>query len=597
MEPKSRLGSTHHSTAERNTQAGQPGLPPLTQYHSLDRTKPQVIVMVAGVVVRCWRRITSHPRTRSQQRIITGETHEWSFETGERESRDQVTEAWVWLEGDSQPSKMSPGRTRRQEWRVSAVELMFSGEALENRSYSCRGEGEGEGEAAGTKYGRPHVTSEARETDLSLNTLTLTPGTFITVQTPLQHSPSLVFVLIPAGGSSGRSPCTSTQPSPSPPPPRPECDSSSAPEPGQYGVLWRREEERPARKAQCAAASGASAARLNAFLSKWFGSKHARISFPQRASPKWKCGRGKFTGERGQVLVAGLYVKWHRHHQPRGAPPLPAPPPSLADPRPHNARAPPSAPKECNVFDKWPQKRYSHERHSRTSTHERRGKIFVKASRALSKSVRVKQCRTGHRVTGYEGPRCAARDWRRGASVTQGPASFILSALRRQRLLLFLIPFLLSRSHSDLPAAINHSPPLPQHQQQHHQEKHANEAAIPSRPRVTTSIKRVLVYWWESAGRLCVEGTRAGRDSGGGDSEKLSKDCRDWDCDMRIGGREGKEGTRPRQITFLIRLNGHTPMEGRVLPRPAPPPRPPSVVAYTSAPPEGRYLEFLLGAV
>ncbi|MPC21070.1 hypothetical protein E2C01_014043 [Portunus trituberculatus] len=170
------------------------------------------------------------------------ETHKWSFETEERESRDQVTEAWVWLEGESQPSKMSPGRTRRQAWRVSAVELMFSGEALESRSYSCRGEGEGE-EAAGTKYGssscgavlhvslakaatlgggagRPHVTSEACETDLSLNTLTLTPGTFITVQTPLQHSPSLVFVLIPAGGSSGRSPCTSTQPSPSPPPPR-----------------------------------------------------------------------------------------------------------------------------------------------------------------------------------------------------------------------------------------------------------------------------------------------------------------------------------------------------------------------------------------
>ncbi|MPC21071.1 hypothetical protein E2C01_014044 [Portunus trituberculatus] len=74
------------------------------------------------------------------------------------------------------------------------------------------------------------------------------------------------------------------------------------------------------------------------------------------------------------------------------SPPLPLPP--LADPRPHNARAPPSAPKECNVFDKWPQKRYSHERHPRTSTHERRCKIFVKASRALSKSVRVKQCRT-----------------------------------------------------------------------------------------------------------------------------------------------------------------------------------------------------------
>ena len=55
--------------------------------------------------------------------------------------------------------------------------------------------------------------------------------------------------------------------------------------PGQYGVLWRREEEQPARKAQCAAASGALAARLNAFLSKWFGSKHGRISFPQRASP------------------------------------------------------------------------------------------------------------------------------------------------------------------------------------------------------------------------------------------------------------------------------------------------------------------------
>lgn len=80
------------------------------------------------------------------------ETHQWSFEAGERESREQVTEAWVWLEGESQPSKMSPGRTRRQAWRVSAVELMFSGETLESRSWSCRGEGEGEGEAAGTKY-------------------------------------------------------------------------------------------------------------------------------------------------------------------------------------------------------------------------------------------------------------------------------------------------------------------------------------------------------------------------------------------------------------------------------------------------------------